>query len=76
MAALPDRDCDEVLVGCALDADAKEADAFGKLARYETSLERSLFRTLVELRQIQEERRNGPKPPILDALAADVEAGL
>jgi hypothetical protein len=31
-----ERDCDEVLVGCALDADAKEADAFGKLARYET----------------------------------------
>ena len=25
-----ERDCDEVLVGCALDADAKEADAFGK----------------------------------------------
>jgi hypothetical protein len=63
-----ERDRDEVLIGCALDADAKEGDAFGKLARYETSLERSLFRTLYELRQFQDERRNRPSPPILDAV--------
>jgi hypothetical protein len=64
-----ERDRDEVLLGCALDADAKEGDAFSKLARYETSLERSLFRTLYELRQVQDERRNRPPPPILDAVA-------
>jgi hypothetical protein len=63
-----ERDRDEVLIGCALDADAKEGDAFGKLARYETSLERSLFRTLYELRQLQDERRNRPSSPILDAV--------
>ena len=57
-----ERDRDEVLLGRALDADAKEGDAFGKLARYETSLERSLFRTLYELRQVQDERRNRPHP--------------
>lgn len=36
--AKSERDRDEVLVGRALDADAKEGDAFAKLARYETSL--------------------------------------
>jgi hypothetical protein len=64
-----ERDRDEVLLGCALDADAKEGDAFGKLARYETSLERSLFRTLYELRQVQDARRNRPPSTILDAVA-------
>src|ERR1700730_4276453 len=64
-----ERDRDEVLLGCALDADAKEGDAFGKLARYETSLERSLFRTLYELRQVQDNRRNRPPSTILDAVA-------
>jgi hypothetical protein len=48
------RDRDEVLLGRAFDADAKESDALGKLARYERSLERSLFRTLDELRQLQD----------------------
>src|SRR5271155_3191885 len=43
-----ERDRDEVLLGRALEADAKEGDAFGKLIRYERSLERSLFRTLDE----------------------------
>jgi len=64
-----ERDRDEVLLGCALDADAKEGDAFGKLARYETSLERSLLRTLYELRQVQDARRNRPQSTILDAVA-------
>jgi len=64
-----ERDRDEVLLGRAFDADAKEGDAFGKLARYETSLERSLFRTLYELSQVQEKRRNRAGPPILDAVS-------
>jgi hypothetical protein len=51
-----------------IDADAKEADAFTKLARYERSLERSLFKALDELRQLQDRRRNRPSPPILDAV--------
>ena len=70
------RDRDEVLLGRAFDADAKESDALGKLARYERSLERSLFRTLDELRQLQDRRRNRPSPPILDAVtlaAGDAE---
>ena len=66
-----ERDRDEVLLGRALDADAKEGDTFAKLARYETSLERSLFRTLYELRQIQDKRRNRPTTRISDAITLD-----
>jgi hypothetical protein len=71
-----ERDRDEVLLGRAIDADAKEGDAFAKLARYERSLERSLFRALDELRQLQDRRRNRPSPPIFDAVtlaAGDTE---
>jgi hypothetical protein len=59
---------DEVLLGRAIDADAREGDAFAKLARYERSLERSLFRALDELRQLQDRRRNRHTAPISDAL--------
>src|SRR5215472_6837953 len=51
-----ERDRDEVLLGCAFEADAKDGDAIAKLARYETRHERSLFRNLNELRQMQEKR--------------------
>ena len=70
--AVYERDRDEVLIGCALDADAKEGDALGKLARYERSLERSLLRTLDELGQLQDRRRDRPSPPILDAVTLAV----
>ena len=66
-----ERGRDEVLLGRALDVDAKEGDTFGKLIRYERSLERSLFRTLNELRQIQGKRRNRPSSPISDAVTLD-----
>jgi hypothetical protein len=70
------RDRDEVLLGRAFDADAKESDALGKLARYERGLEKSLFRTLDELRQLQDRRRHRLSPPTLDAVtlaAGDTE---
>jgi hypothetical protein len=66
--AAQERDGDDVFLGRALDADAKEADALSKLSRYEKSLERSLFRTLEELRRLQD-RRSRPAPPILDVAA-------
>src|SRR6202008_1315782 len=69
--AKDERDRDEVLLGRAVDADAKESDALGKLARYERSLERSLFRNLDELRQRQDRRRKRSSPPILDAVTLD-----
>jgi hypothetical protein len=63
-----ERDRDEVLLGCALDADAKEGDAFAKLGRYERSIERSLFRNLNELRQMQDRRSSSISDTvILDA---------
>ena len=68
-----ERDRDEVLLGRAIDADAKEGDAFSKLARYERSLERSLFRALDDLRHIQDKRRNRPSSPISDAITLDAE---
>jgi hypothetical protein len=58
-----ERDQDKLFLGRALDADAKEGDTLGKLGRYQRSLERSLFRTLDELRQLQDQRRNRPAPP-------------
>jgi hypothetical protein len=68
-----ERDRDEVLLGRAIDADAKEGDAFAKLTRYERSLERSLFRALDELRHIQDKRQNRPSSPISDAIALNTE---
>ena len=62
---------DEVLLGRAIDADAKEGDAFGKLARYERSLERSLLRNLNELRQMQDKRRYRRSSSISDAVILD-----
>jgi hypothetical protein len=41
--ATHERDQDKLLLWRAVDADAKEGDALGKLARNESSLERSLF---------------------------------
>jgi hypothetical protein len=64
---------DEVLLGRAIDADAKEGDAFAKLARYERSLERSFHRALDELRRIQDKRQIRPSPPILDAITLNPE---
>ena len=72
----PSGNRDEVLLGRARDADAKDGDTFGKLIRYERSLERSLFRTLEELRQLQDKRRNRPSSPISDAVTLDANDTL
>jgi len=66
-AAKYERDRDELLLGRAFDADAREGDAFSKLIRYETGLERSLFRTLFEF------RRHRPPSPTLDAVTRNAE---
>ena len=72
--AVYERDRDEVLLGRAIDADAKEGDAFAKLARYERSLERSFHRALDELRYMRDKRQNRPSPPILDAITLNPES--
>jgi hypothetical protein len=69
-----ERNRDEVLLGRAIEADAKEGEALGKLSRYERSLERSLLRDLNELRQLQDRRPNRPAFLISeDVTPADTE---
>jgi hypothetical protein len=66
-----ERDRDEVLLGRAIAADAKEGDAFAKITRYERTFERSLFRILEELRRHRDRRRSYLAPTILDAVPED-----
>lgn len=49
--------CEGALLGAAYRSDAAGADALTKLSRYETTLERSLYRAGDELRRRQETRR-------------------
>ena len=63
-----ERDRDEVLLGRAFYIDAKEGDTLAKLARYETRHEPSLFRTLNELRKMQDKRRSRQSSPISGAV--------
>lgn len=58
------------LLGAAYRADATGADALTKLSRYETTLERSLFKTGEELRRLQELRHERDAAQV--ALLADV----
>jgi hypothetical protein len=66
-----ERDRDQVLLGRAFDADAKAADTFGKLGRYERSIWRSFHRNHDELRQMQHKRQNRPSSSISDAVTLD-----
>ncbi len=43
--------------------DAGGFEAFAKLARYDTAIERSLFRALHELQRLQQARAGEPVPP-------------
>ncbi len=53
-AAVVRRNAEAYLLGCSFRRDAATADAFGKLCRYQTSLERSLFRALRELDELRD----------------------
>ena len=56
--------------------DASEANAFSKLSRYETAMERSLYRALHELQRLQAARHvNGNVPPPA-ALDVDVSGSI
>ena len=54
------RNEDSLMLGCSFRRDASTADAFSKLSRYQACLERSLFRTLAELRNIQSASTSHP----------------
>jgi len=61
-------DSPDVLVGIAFLKDASGAGALSKLSRYETTLERALYRALAELRVAQALRKAGPAPQELSAV--------
>src|SRR4051794_32411696 len=65
-----ERDRDEVLLGGAIEADAQSGFALGLLARYEAGLERSLYRALHELRDLQAPRLDRAAP-VLGAASTD-----
>lgn len=63
-----DSDSPAVRKGLAFIRDCKGADAFSKISRYETALERGLFRNLHELQRLQASRtgQNVTPPVVLD----------
>jgi hypothetical protein len=52
--------------------DADGANAFSKLSRYETTIERSLYKALHELQRVQAARRGGGSAPPPAAIDVDV----
>ncbi len=56
--------------------DASEANAFSKLSRYETAMERSLYRALHELQRLQAARHASGNVPPPAALDVDVSGGI
>jgi hypothetical protein len=66
-----DSDIDTAMLGLSFIRDGNSANAFSKLSRYETTLERSLFKALHELQRLQAARGAGGNvsPPV----AVDVD---
>ena len=66
------RDTETATLGQTFIRDANKANAFSKLSRYETTIERSLYKALHELQRLQAARRaeGNVSPPV----AVDVEA--
>jgi hypothetical protein len=63
------RDGETATLGRTFIRDANEANAFSKLSRYETAIERSLYKALHELQRLQAARRadvNVPPPAAID----------
>jgi hypothetical protein len=58
-----EKDRGELDLARAFDADGRDGETFSKLTRYESAIERSLFRSLAELRQMQAVR----KAPLCDS---------
>jgi hypothetical protein len=64
---------EDVLMGRAFIRDGAEFDALAKLARYEAGLERTLYRTLGELRRLQEARATVPGEVVDKTPETDLE---
>ncbi len=52
--------------------DADKANAFSKLSRYETTIERSLYKALHELQRLQAARHNQGSVPPPAAIDVDI----
>ena len=59
-------------LGAALSFDFGNKDTYGKLIRYESSIERGIYKALHELQRLQASR-NGEKPPLPVALDIDID---
>ena len=66
------RDAETATLGRTFIRDANEANAFSKLSRYETTIERSLYRALHELQRLQAGRRAGGSAPPPAAIDVDI----
>ena len=66
------RDPDKSMLGLSFIRDANSANAFSKLSRYKTTIERSLYKALHELQRLQAARRaeGSVTPPV--AIDVDV----
>ena len=63
------REAETATLGRTFIRDADGANAFSKLSRYETAIERSLYKALHELQRLQAARRadgNVPPPAAID----------
>jgi hypothetical protein len=72
------RNAETATLGRSFIRDADKANAFSKLSRYETAIERSLYRALHELQRLQAARstEGGISPPVaLDVNVSGVSSG-
>jgi hypothetical protein len=66
------RDGETATLGQTFVRDANKANAFSKLSRYETSIERSLYKALHELQRLQAVRRAEGNVPLPAAVDVDI----
>jgi hypothetical protein len=66
------RDVKTATLGWSIIRDAEVTNAFSKLSRYETSIERSLYMALHELQRIQAARRTDADVPPPAAIDVDI----
>ena len=69
------RDAETATLGKTFIRDAERVNAFSKLSRYETAIERSLYKALHELQRLQAGRNtegNIPPPAVVDVEVSGV----
>ncbi|MDP9437354.1 MAG: hypothetical protein M3P49_01175 [Actinomycetota bacterium] len=67
------RDAETATLGRTFIRDADKTNAFSKLSRYETAIERSLYKALHELQRLQAARRAGGGGNVSPPVAIDVD---